>query len=346
MDFSDAQCNDGIMLEPRLMEYLNKKKVYNDNDIDSSVSLERMYSISKDDKHRIKKYLRGKRDLYTRTKLNNDSNFIDPSETEFNTLENEFKNDPRYDRLQKKMQRQRDAQKHRHNYGNMRDNYDMYNQQTPYDFMDDSLRSHRESRYGRSRQVNQYADDSYMLDSNDEELLYDNPNYIFHPERRSNMTYHNTPKISYNNRLINTQIGSGRSSSVPYSHSVNEIIGDIDSYREHVGNSYSHTSDMDFNNKMVIPKMNSNKKRGHTNKYMSVPQMHSNGLRDIDMDNYVRYGVNSRATKGVGYENPVEHYYQYIDPDIQHPNHVVNDRGLPSRLYNKSRAKKYKRDIM
>ena len=366
MNFSQDMCNDGIMLEPRLMEYINKFKFFQENDIDQTVSLEKQYSITSDDKRRVKKYLRGKRDLYTRNKLSKDKHFIDTSEAEFET-DNDFKKDPRYLRLQKKMQRQRDAQRYRHNYDNMYDNYEMYRKETPYDFMDGSVGPGEESHYNNSakkssltknrtkqrgntnhrRQHNQYHKDSYMIDTNDEQYLYDNPNYLSNRHRNSGMTYHVEPKLSYNNRLINTQLGSRRSSSLPHEPSVDKIIGEVDSYRELVGrSSYSHTSDMDFQTKNVLPKMGHNGKRGHKNEYQSIPQMYSGGLRDIDMDNFVRYGVNSRAAKSVGYENPVEHYFNYIDDDMQNPEHVVNQRGLPSRSYNRRTARPYKRDIM
>ena len=41
-------------------------------------------------------------------------------------------------------------------------------------------------------------------------------------------------------------------------------------------------------------------------------------IRNINSDSYLRYGVNSRVSKIVdNMKNPVEHYFQYIDPEIQ-----------------------------
>lgn len=366
MNFSDAMCNDSIMLEPRLMEYLNRKKIFSENDIDSVISLEKQYSITPDDKRRIKKFTKGKRNLYTRTRLKKDSHFIDPMGTSsgFKTMEDEFKNDPRFKKLQKKMQRQKNAQKHRHNYGNMTNNYDMYRQRTPYDYMDDDSRAVNDHRHStgysssgyttermapkkrQRRQTNQYRDDSYMLDTKNQESLYDNPNYLHHPKRRSNMTYHSRPRTSRNRRLGYSQMGEGELTNPYHSNSVKNIIGELNSYKNDVNDPFVRPADMDYSNNKVIPSVSSNRKRGNRNSYMSVPHMHRNGLRNIDMDNYVRYGVNSRASKSVGYENPAEHYFQYIDNDIQNPDHVVNDRGLPSRSYNRKTARPYRREIM
>jgi hypothetical protein len=333
MDFSDAICNDGIMLEPRLMEYINRKKIYNNNDIETSNSLEKIYAISSDDKKRIKKYLKGKRNLYTRTKLNNDSHFIDP-DNHVDGFDNDFKKDPRYKRLKKKMKKQRDAQNQRYNYSDFNHKYESKITKTPYDNLD------------RDNTSNKF--NNYLLDSDDEDEIYNNPNQLFHPERRSNMTYHSQPRIS-NNRLLNRQIGDN-SSSIPYSHDTTKIIGDLDTYSSRVNNRinnriFDDRSTLDFDSKSVIPKINTNRKRGNYNNYMSVPKMCGNGERNIDMDNYIHYGVNSRASKSIGYKNPVEHYFQYIDSDIQHPDHVVNDRGYPSRLNNKRKARRYKREM-
>jgi len=340
MDFSNAICNDGIMLEPRLMEYINRKKMYKDNDIEPSNSLEKVYVITADDKKRIKRYLKGKRNLYTRSKLNNDSHFIDPDNHIENNNEEEsdfrdFKKDPRYKRLRKKMKKQREAQNQRYNYNNFNHNYGSKITETPYDNMNSNS-----------------SNVSHLLDVNEEdEEMYNNPNQLFHPTRRSNMTYHSQPRIS-NGRLLNRQI-CDNSSSVPYSHDTANVINNVDTYSSRLNNNrinnrmFDSSSTLDFDSKSVIPKMNSNRKRGQYNNYMSTPtnNMHSNRARNVDMDNYIHYGVNSRASKSIGYKNPVEHYFQYIDSDIQHPDHVVNERGYPSRLNNKRKARRYKREM-
>ena len=334
MDFSDAMCNDGIMLEPRLMEYLNRKKTYRDNDIDSLVSLEKTYSISKDDKRRIARYMKGKRNLYTSNKLNMDSNFVDPSQSKFVTLEGKSKStNPHFVRLRQKMQKHKDANNSRHNFSGMGDVY----QDTPYDFSNDDM-------YGwpsATRNTINY-DNNYSLDMHDDELL-DNQ-YTHNPQKRSSMTYHHEPKVSMNNRLFTRDLGY-RKEDKEHSQAIASIIGQFDSYSNGSGNSLYRCAEIDMNNKKFIPNLSSNHKRDNKTIYQAVPYMSGN-MRNMDMDNSLQYGVNSRAGKAMGYRNPAEHYYDYIDQDIQHPNHVVNERGLSSRSSNNTTARPYKRDIM
>jgi hypothetical protein len=55
-DYYSASQNDSIELEPRLSEYLKKKKYYHKNGIVSD-NLEKSYQISEQDKFQIKSYL-------------------------------------------------------------------------------------------------------------------------------------------------------------------------------------------------------------------------------------------------------------------------------------------------
>lgn len=361
MDFSNAMCNDGIMLEPRLMEYMNKKKMYKDNDIDSTVSLEKIYSISRDDKKRISGYMKGKRNLYTSRTLNTDSHFIDPSKNKFVTLESESKSmDPHFAKLQQKMQRHKDANTSRQNFSGMAGVY----QDTPYDFTDTTMygrptatrntshtnynsNNHNHNHnHNNNRDYTEQSDyDDYLLDSRDTEL-FDNPHYIHHPTRRSNMTYHHEPKTSMNNRLFTRDLGYRRPDR-EHTHAVDKIIGTFDSYANQQGNSLYRCAEIDMNSKRFIPDTTSSNKREHKTIYQAVPYMSGpNDMMNMDMGNSLQYGVNSRAGKGFGYKNPTEHYYDYIDQDIQQPDHVVHDRGFPSRAENKTRARPYKRNIM
>lgn len=59
-----VKCNNGIMIEPRLREYLIKKKYYRDNNIKTDVSLEKTFQITRMDKKKLKKYLIGKKDIH------------------------------------------------------------------------------------------------------------------------------------------------------------------------------------------------------------------------------------------------------------------------------------------
>ena len=64
--------NNLISLEPRLSEYLNKKKFFEENNIDID-NLERKYSITKRDLVRIEAYQKGDLKSYNKT-LDDDIN--------------------------------------------------------------------------------------------------------------------------------------------------------------------------------------------------------------------------------------------------------------------------------
>jgi hypothetical protein len=60
----DFMCDNDVMLDPRLIEYMNKRKYYTENDINPAVSLEKQFNITKGDIKRLKKFIKGDRNLY------------------------------------------------------------------------------------------------------------------------------------------------------------------------------------------------------------------------------------------------------------------------------------------
>jgi hypothetical protein len=82
-------CNGNIMLEPRLQEYIKKKKFYKQNNILLDVSIEREFGITNKDRKIIKDFISGKRNMYIKGNKynepkNNNSNYshkIFPSKT-------------------------------------------------------------------------------------------------------------------------------------------------------------------------------------------------------------------------------------------------------------------------
>lgn len=320
MDFSKRLCNDGIMLEPRLMDYINRKKAYKKGNIASSGSLERQCGITKEDIRTIKKYMKGKNNLYTTSRLGRNEDLIDITHgaSEFQDADDEYKKDPRYKRLQNKMKTETNAQKYRHNQSQMDDEYNC-KIDTPYNKM--SYRKHERDDAGDrsfmldrtrgNRNTGEYRDD-FLLDTRANNVVSDNPNYIHHPTRRSNMYHHKEPRFARNSRLRFSE-----RETVPYRNLVDNIVGEVNQFTE---------------------------KTRHTHN-AHMPYIHTHGFKDANIDNYVHYGVSAKTGKSVGYKNPFEHQFQYIDPEIQHPDHVVSDRGIPTRQWNTSRSK-YKREMM
>jgi hypothetical protein len=185
----------------------------------------------------------------------------------------------------------------------------------------------------------------------------ENP-YVSVNKQKSTMTY-NEPSISNHKQsgfMNNTRLHYGNNevqNTQSYLNDVNNIIGDLDTYRKKTLSNYNNVSEMDLDHKLTIPKYNSNNKRNYENNYMSLPQMNagSNLSRDIEVENYMKIGDSygsSQSKKSNGFPSTFEYGFQYITNEFQHPNHVVSNRGISSRLDNKSGgiSNKYERDIL
>jgi len=61
----NARCWGGIMLEPRLQEFIKKKRFYRKNNIKPCIKPEAEFQITRADKLRIKAFLKGRKDIYT-----------------------------------------------------------------------------------------------------------------------------------------------------------------------------------------------------------------------------------------------------------------------------------------
>lgn len=332
----DGMCNDGIMLEPRLMEYLRKQNFNYENNIEPTVPLEKTYQISSDDKRRIKKFLKGKKDIYSLNSLSKDSTFLDVSKNKMTGFDNDlnYVNDPRFERIKKKAEKNKNAMLQKDNHSNL-----FEKNKNDDDFLKSEFNYHKEYRNNNYYKPN---NDTYLLNSKEEDYIYENPYYQFNREKKPEMMYNNVPKIN-RNRLIPTQIGSSINSSNPHNPEFDTIMNKFNSFENNdYQKDFNKFLDKKSNKIEPIQSMNNKERK---NEYIKAPIVYKDN-RDINSDSFLRYGVNSRASKSVGYENPVEHYFQYIDPEIQDPRFVVNDRGIPSRSFNKKIAKPYLRDIV
>jgi len=185
-------------------------------------------------------------------------------------------------------------------------------------------------------------------------------------ESQSRRLYDNYPPTVQNN-LRTYPMKNNRPLKEPTIHDsrINEIIGGLDSYSSKINKTYQYGNEMDNDFKIVKPSINSkNKNYMNTATYKPVPHFgRGDGQRDISIETAItrgkrqttrRYNTNNtddideldqeyleqnsglpeRGSKSIGYTNPVEHYYDYISDDIQDPDHVVFDRGTPTRMIN------------
>lgn len=302
-NYQSCERDDDIQLEPRLSEFLKKKKYFANNRIEMH-NIEKEYDITERDMMKIRAYMRGDK------KQNNNSTYsdmIDPSEADFPS--SKFKKDARLDRIKKKQKTEESAQTQRHNYGLINRGYDMYRNDRPF-----------ASACGDDFKGNFHPNEWFNKNSRHDD--YNNPHIAQVQQNRKSFARTNTyvnPKSRNNGYLQNEAIIENDP------HSIDAIIGNLDSYRTRVDSSYDNYR---------------GGKREVENVYREVPYRMTPKERDIEVDTYVRFGSTpSRNGKSLGYPNPMEHYFDYISGDIQHPDHVVNRRGAPSRLLNKETAR-------
>jgi hypothetical protein len=351
----DPLCDGGIMLEPRLQEYLKKRAFFKKNKIESSVPLEDEFMITEKDLNVIKAFMNGKKNIYNvpedtfENKIasyNENYNQVEYDDSKkFNFFASrEFKNDPHFKLLQKKMEKDKEAMSQRNNYQN-------YQFMKPINSDDISNTKYEHS----TLLTRNYKHDDMPLfqdrDFDEQSKYKQNPN-LFKPQDVKK--YHNAPKTQYK-QIVPTMRDNymKEENCIPHDSDARNIIGELDTYKNNISmnhQQYQYTNEMDYESKKVIPTMNSKEKKYiNTSNYQNIPIMKKEGLRDICLENTIRK-LPSKDTKrkSYGYSNPAEHYFDYITDDSQKPEHVVLPfprGGSATRQTNKTTARPYKRDI-
>lgn len=321
-NYYDCNKNDDIGLEPRLFEYVKKRQFFKENGIDTSL-LEKEFALTKTDIVKIKAYVKGDKEKYS----NGHQDMIDYSQARFPS--DEFKKDIRLERIKAKQKKEADANDQRHDYGMISKTYDMYREDRPF-----------ASASGNDFTKSDFHPTDWFKNSRDEiaELDTNSSNGGFF----ENNTYVN-PRSSYNGYLdSHTTVKSDN-------HTIDDIIGKLDTYTKQSEKIPRRENSMDVDYKRMIPANNNNNLRCTENTYKPMPFMGADGstshnlgssIRDMDVDSHMRFGETPmRAGKSLGYPSVLEHAFSYISQDIQDPNHVVMDRGVPSRAFNKETAR-------
>jgi len=328
--------NTNIDLEPRLVEYLKRKKFYEENDI-NGVSLEKQYMITKIDLKKINDYQKkqntntnedeivfdGERQYVQRRVKNYDENsdLIDCSQARFPKT-NLY--DPRLDRINEKVRREKEAVNYKSNTSQLKKTYDMYNRNfsstTSRDFDNEfSLDNIRDD-------MNAELKDEFESNS------YQNTHELVNPPNKHQ--YHTKPSIQYNQIQHFQRTNNNNNSN-------NNTIGSGYSYRKPELPQFNRSNTFDIDNKVTIPTNNCRK----NDLNMLYDGVGNGPMKNIDYENYIKYGYPTSKARSLGFENPAEHYFQFIDEDIQDPRHVVSDRPQLTRLDNKTIARPKARDI-
>jgi hypothetical protein len=381
MDYEAAYDISTIQLEPRLQEYVRRKKFNEENDIEPPIPEEQEFCITKYDLKVIKRYKQGEKNIYTSKRLAKDPHFIKPDTNDFE-MQADFKKDPRYKRLQNKMQSHKDAQSKIRNYEEMDECYTLFHQSNPYDLRQDQKPRKIEKPYddpendnlsydeddfdfmmdsrdlvlGQSRPVkskknaSRYANVNGNIDQFDDDYIVDQSNknrgkYCYSPNKKykNRDVYNHPPKIAYKQIVTPYQPNGG----LKHSRDINDIIGNLDNYNKRLNKTYDyHETNEDFG-EFDMPTYAKCKSKGGKREmqtgYQNVPFMYGNGLPNVTLEDSLRGGIRDSSKKSIGFRNPFEHQFDYISEDISDPDHSVQMWPENTRGQNKQTARPHSR---
>lgn len=332
-DYYDCNKKDKISLEPRLLEYINKKKYYKENSIESD-TLEKEFGMTDYDKLRIKSYLKGERDKNLRFQ-----DYVDTSQSYFPS--DLMKKDPRFERIKKKQQTNKEAQVQRHNYGGrdgVASSYDMYRNDRPF-----------ASAFGNDFTESEFHPRDWFQNTRD----VDAENYNRYAEKKTSVRRSSAKHRDFNEINTYTQPKSRYNGylplrgEIPNDNTLDNILENMNNMNINYERVEQRENEFDYEYGTMRPNVRGRKSFSQENSYNQMPYMGDmRGNRDVCVENFVKFGNLTRGTKSNGYPNPVQHYFDYITPDIQDSKHIVMDRGLPSRSLNREKGSSYKRDLM
>ncbi len=326
---NNIQCDDGLTFEPRLQEYLKKKSLYKKNGITSCISLEQEFLITDIDIQNMKRFLSGKKDIYSK------------------------KNDTP------------DRKNNAHNTKNMFPSAEFRNSDKRQLNINNRIKNTTKEIVNRGMFVPDTDEKYYTHDTNHSYKLLDSRNLTDNLIPRSNDTPHHSrtynvaPEIDYKDTFHYESRCHPEVSTVhtqhnkKHNHEVSQLIGTMDTYKRTPVNNVNELAELDTEYKVVIPKNSIKSKRDLNcleNQYQSIPFMgQSFDLRNTDIESDMIVGLPSRSFKTYGFRNPQEHYFDYISGEIQEPDHVVlpfERGGISTRLDNKSNIKKVQKREM
>lgn len=354
-----------VMLEPRLQEYLKKKTFYRKNNVNPCISPEVEYQITPFDKKILKSFLSGKQDVH-------DPRFYDKfiskqiEEKPF-FPSREFRDDKRVPIIKKQ---DPNANLPANKGMFVPDNNGRYYDDTPknksmmlsprdfpsYDGVGYNI---TESKFNpridpkidpgpaKFNEIYQKNDSQYRIpQDSDPRNKYIISDLLAKADKMKKEISHHNIKQQYS-ELDNSK-----------SYNNYKLLDNTKNNESRYGQvnvpTYNAASEMDLENKVVVPNMACNSKRGNDNfNYQFEPYFKRNNHKNDDDENELVRGMQSYRThnRSYGYRNPEEHYFEYIDDDFNGPDSVVEPwvrGGEGSRMQNKAMAKnrRYTRDVV
>jgi hypothetical protein len=269
MDFEQAFSMSNIQLDPRLQEYLNRKTFNRQNDIRPNIPEEQEFSISKEDRNIIKRHLSGKKRLYSKTRTGNSDHFVEPAPCpdDFFTNDDAFKKDPRYKRIQKKMESHKKAQAQIRNFDGIDEDYEIFHRSNPYDDpMNPNVK--RPSRiakpYDDPKNFDESEDLMYSVhgDENREKVSGNLRNLrgIYQRGDDSNNKYDDSDLVMLDSRDMVLGNSKGEKDRGRYMYNPNDKRPD----KRRSESSYNHRPNISFRNRLIPQQVNGGLDHNHS----------------------------------------------------------------------------------
>jgi hypothetical protein len=362
-------CDGNIMLEPRLQEYLKKKRFLKQNTIEPCISPEKEFQITSDDIRLLKRFLRGDRNIYDKDKYN--SIISSKNEKQYFPSKN-LRNDPRVPDIEKlKVKKNTPANmgmfvpegggRYYENSSGIDDNKIIDSRDFPKFVYDGSGFNLNETRFNPridpkiepGIEENNKYDSQYRIPPDPYKREVD-------PDPRNKYILTDLSKKSHKHKnqksIINKTYDEYDNMNSYKDYNLidqNEKIIPQTRYGDDIMPSFSSTSEMDMDNKLVIPNIASKaKKELNSGNYRFETYFGRGGSRDTELESDLVRGMPSSRphNRSYGYRNPQENYYDYLDPDFQNPELIEPwiRGGEATRTDNKNPAKNkvYNRVVM
>jgi len=335
-----------MSLEPRLQEYMAKKKYYIDNDIEPSVPLEKQFQITPMDIKIIKSYARGNTNVYDKVAKKYQKE--GPSRKKYTFPSKELMNDKRIQQLQGIS---RDAPVNRGMF--VPDRRGRYYEDMETTNNNDQMLFARGFNKGETRfqpRIDPKIDPGLETHSKYESQFRIPPNpYI----RETDPDPRNKHIISDLHNRQNRQEQQNKLQQDKLEEE--QALKQLNQYYYNEIPKYSAASDMDTRHKVVIPNMGSTSKSDldYSNYRLENYFDNNDNTMNSELESDLVRGMPTTRThnRSYGYRNPQENYYDFVDPDFNNPAHTVESwarGGAATRLDNKTIAKNrtYNRDIL
>lgn len=354
-------CEGNVMFEPRLLQYITKVNEYKKLGTKVPPYIKVQYGITEEDIKKINAFMKGDRKIYNHENRDKYTSKKPQKKILFPSDELKPEDDPRLQLLKKKVERDKEALKKRYDYSEYDNNIGFLDNGRTFEqvnnFYDNGNNKPKESDWDKnfketipknlkkpkpstvSNKLDNNAfnssntlDNFYRLNNTgdeDQPLFQDShkdsykSKYLEAYKPNSALIYNNPPKISYHNALH-----YGNNNDLPHGKINPNLFNDLTNYDCNVNKVFNYQHSM----------YDSNSEQDFSCKHKSN---YENLFEKEKVDDY---GVIDTKKKSFGYRNPSELYFDYINNDMQNPDHVVMATprgGIMTRNDNRTVARKY-----